>query len=82
MAVVHIEIDHQLKQEASEVLAELGMNLSMGIEIFLKEVVNKKELPFQLNISELELSILEIKHGMATKVDSVDALLENLNDNL
>lgn len=82
MAVVHIEIDHQLKQEASEVLAELGMNLSMGIEIFLKEVVNKKELSFQLNISELELSILEIKHGMATKVASVDALLENLNDNL
>lgn len=43
----NINIDSQTKKEAVEVLNELGMNLSTAVNIFLKQLVREKALPFK-----------------------------------
>ena len=58
-----IRINSEVKQQASEILEELGLDLSSAVNVFLRQVINDNGLPFQPN--------LEIKQMVA-----VDSLLD------
>ncbi len=45
---INFRIDEELKFQSEEVLAEMGLNMSSAITIFLKQVVNKREIPFKI----------------------------------
>lgn len=80
MATINIRIDDRLKEESREVLEDLGLDLSTGIKAFLTQVVVKNGLPFELTLSELDRSILQIENGRGIRVSNVDELMEKLND--
>lgn len=80
MGHINIRIDDRLKDESREVLEDLGLDLTTGIKAFLTQVVVKNGLPFELTLSELDMSILQIENGRGTRVSNVDQLMEKLNE--
>ncbi len=49
-AFVRARIDEKLKQEASAVLAEMGLTVSDVVRIVLTKVAKEKALPFEMRV--------------------------------
>lgn len=43
---IQIRIEVDLKEKASDVLKDIGLDLSSGIKLFLKEVATNESIPF------------------------------------
>lgn len=54
-----IRIDSNTKQEATELLNELGLDLSSAVNIFLKQVVLQGGLPFQVKYPQYKPEVIE-----------------------
>lgn len=54
-----IRIDSNTKQEATELLNELGLDLSSAVNIFLKQVVLQGGLPFQVKYPQYKQEVIE-----------------------
>jgi len=46
--VVHIRLDEEIKNEASETLASMGLTVSEAVRVFLSQVVAQKKIPFEI----------------------------------
>ena len=46
MVTLSVRIDEKIKMRAMEVLSERGLNLSTSINVFLRQVIEEKGLPF------------------------------------
>ncbi len=47
-AVVRARVSEEVKEEATEVLAEMGLTVSDAVRIMLNRVAKEKALPFEL----------------------------------
>lgn len=74
-AQVSFRIDESVKQNAEDVLEDLGLTLSAAITVFLKKVGRERRIPFDLsvdpfysreNISELEKRAADIRSGKSS----------------
>ncbi|MCQ2363407.1 MAG: type II toxin-antitoxin system RelB/DinJ family antitoxin [Acidaminococcaceae bacterium] len=54
-AVVAIRMPKLLKEESSDFFRSCGMSLSQGIQLFLRQCLNRNELPFSV-IPDRELN--------------------------
>ena len=54
-----IRIDSNTKQAATELLNELGLDLSSAVNIFLKQVVLQGGLPFQVKYPQYKPEVIE-----------------------
>ena len=67
MAAVNtsIKIDEETKKEAQKLFKDLGLSLSTAINIFLKQAIREKGIPFYINSlpenSELDQAFEEAK---------------------
>lgn len=52
MAQINIKVDDQLKADVSKIFAEMGLDLTSGIKIYLKRVQQDKRIPFALKSSQ------------------------------
>ena len=48
---VTIRMDKQLKAQADELFADLGMSLSSAVSIFVKQAVREQRIPFEIGRS-------------------------------
>lgn len=80
MVIINVRIDDQLKEDSSEILEDLGLDLTTAILAFLTQVVVNNGLPFELTLNELDMSILQIENGRGTRVSSVDEVMERLDE--
>jgi len=79
---INIQIDEDLKKEATELFDSLGMSLPAAINIFLKQSVREKGLPFELKFNkETQQAFLEAENNDLKTFNNVDELWEYLNDN-
>ena len=46
--MVHVRVEENIKAQATETLASMGLTLSDAVRVFLTRVVADKELPFAL----------------------------------
>ena len=46
-----IRIDRELKKEADMIFNELGMNLTTAINVFVRQAVRQKKIPFEISIN-------------------------------
>jgi len=46
--MVHVPVDENIKAQAAETLASMGLTVSDAVQVFLTRVVADKELPFAL----------------------------------
>ena len=49
---LNIRIDKDIKNKADKLLAELGMNMTTAINIFLRMMIRENAIPFELRVSE------------------------------
>ncbi len=52
--MVHVRIDEQVKAQATETLAAMGLSVSDAVRVFLMRVVAEKQLPFMLKAPNTE----------------------------
>lgn len=76
MALIQVRVDQRLKEEASDIFKELGLDLSTAIRAFLKRVVAEGEVPFNLKLSDKALA------GVKTIREMQQISLENGNCNM
>lgn len=53
-ATLTIRVNNNLKDEASAILEDMGLNLTSGITVFLKTVVREKKIPFEIKVSNTD----------------------------
>ena len=52
--MVHVRIDEQVKAQATETLAAMGLTVSDAVRVFLTRVVAEKQMPFALKVPNAE----------------------------
>lgn len=80
--VVRARISETTKEEATAVLAAMGLTVSDAFRLLLVKVANDKVLPFELlNPNEKTIQAMRAaRNGEVKKVASITALLGELNE--
>lgn len=81
-AVVRARIDEHIKEEASIVLATMGLTVSDAFRLLLTRVAREKALPFEPLIPNKETiaAMKAARRGELTTVNNIDDLLADLNE--
>lgn len=53
-AMIHVRVDEEVKAQASETLASMGLSVSDAVRVFLKRVVVEKAMPFEVRVPNAE----------------------------
>lgn len=48
--MVHVRVDEEVKEQATDALAAMGLTVSAAVKIFLTRVAVEKALPFELRV--------------------------------
>lgn len=83
----NISIDADIKKQAQELFAELGMDLSTAINVFLRQSLRQHSIPFEITADnpnkETREAIAEVQRmkndpTIGKTYDDVDAMFEEL----
>jgi DNA-damage-inducible protein J len=82
-SMLHVRVDDDIKSQASEALASMGLSVSDAVRILLKRVVNDQAFPLELKVpnAQTRLAIEEARamtKAAAARFDSADALIDDL----
>lgn len=81
--MLHVRVDNEIKAQASEALAAMGLSVSDAVRILLKRVVNDQAFPLELKVPNAKTrEAMEEARAMtkarAARFDSADALIDDL----
>ena len=84
--MVHVRIDENIKAQATETLASMGLTVSDAVRVFLTRVVADKELPFALKAPNATSRAAiteanEIIQSRRARFATADAILNDLEEN-
>lgn len=85
-AMVHVRVDEQIKAQATETLAAMGLSLSDAVRVFLMRVVADQQMPFALKAPNAETRSAmaeadEITRTRNARFGSAAELFEDLEKN-
>ena len=85
-SMLHIRVDDEVKTQATEALAAMGLSMSDAVRIFLKRVVNDQAFPLELKVPNAETrAAMEEARAMMkarqARFASADALFDELEKN-
>ncbi len=52
MKTLQIRVPDELREEADQVLEEIGMDMSTAIRVYLKKIVHSRSIPFDLEATQ------------------------------
>jgi DNA-damage-inducible protein J len=83
--MLHVRVDEEIKSQASEALAAMGLSVSDAVRILLKRVVNDQAFPLELKVPNAQTrAAMEEARAMmkarAARFDSADALIDDLEN--
>ena len=81
-SAINIQIDSNVKKEATMVLTELGLSMSSAINLFLKQVIKKNGLPFEVTNVVENKKILDVVCGLVMKDGKCLIAKRNKNDHV
>ena len=70
MTVLQIRIDDELKNQATAIYNELGIDLSTAVRMFLKKSVVEGGIPFDTKINESTFKAIIAVNSMRSKSES------------
>lgn len=81
--MLHVRVDDEIKAQASEALATMGLSVSDAVRILLKRVINDQAFPLELKVPNAQTrAAMEEARAMTEarvpRFDSADALLDDL----
>lgn len=79
-ATARARIQPEIKTEAESILHELGLSVSSAFELFYRQIILNRGLPFDVRIpnAETRKAIDDVRKGRGKKFESADALFEDL----
>ncbi len=78
---LNIRIDRKIKDQAEILFAELGLNMTTAINIFLRTVVRENRIPFELKLEKPnEFTVAAIKEGRKIAYDDSINGYSNIDD--
>ena len=82
-SMLHIRVDDEVKTQATEALAAMGLSMSDAVRIFLKRVVNDQAFPLELKVPNAETrAAMEEARAMMkarqARFESTDTLFDAL----
>ena len=88
---IHIRVDPKVKEEVEKILNVIGMTSTEAINIYLKQIIIKSGIPFEIKAPQFSDEMLEAiaeaeemeKHPDNYKsFDSVEAFMEDLHNEI
>lgn len=84
--MIHVRVDEQIKAQASETLAAMGLSISDAVRVLLMRVVAEKQMPFALKVPNAETRIAmaeadEIAHTRRARFSNAAELIDDLEKN-
>ena len=81
--MVHVRINEQLKDQATETLASMGLSVSDAVRVFLTRVVADQQLPFALKVPNTQTRVAmneakEIVQSRRMRFDTATELMDDL----
>lgn len=76
MAQVNIKIDDQLKDDVSKIFADMGLDITSGIKVYLKRVQKDRKIPFEIRSQSSSFDADRIAQGYK---DGDPTVVHNLN---
>ncbi len=90
---IYVRVEPEIKEQAENVLEQLGIPMSNAISVFLRQIVLQKGIPFEMKLPErkpLDMSVLseeefntEIEKGLADiregRVVSVQSVADKMH---
>ena len=81
--MLHVRVDDQVKAQATEALAAMGLTVSDAVRILLKRVVNDQAFPLELKVPNAQTrAAIEEARAMAQeragRFNSAEALIDEL----
>lgn len=85
-SMLHIRVDDDIKDQATQVLNAMGLSMSDAVRLFLRRVVVDQAFPLELKVpnAESQAAIAESRMMMSkrkTRFADADALLADLEEN-
>jgi len=56
---IQIRVDSNIKQKATDILSEIGIDMPNAIRMFLKRVILERGLPFETKLPESKIEVME-----------------------
>ncbi len=83
--MLHVRVDDEIKTQASEALAAMGLSVSDAVRILLKRVVADQAFPLELKVPNAQTrAAMEETRAMAkartARFGSADALIDDLEN--
>lgn len=81
--MLHVRVDDEIKTQASEALAAMGLSVSDAVRILLKRVVSDQAFPLELKVpnTQTRAAIEEsraMSSALAARFDSADSLIDDI----
>ena len=82
---MNIRVDSDIKNNAKKIFAELGMDLTTAVIIFLRQSIREHGMPFELKLRVPNDETLEAirqvnnKEDLSKPFSSISELMEDLN---
>jgi DNA-damage-inducible protein J len=82
-SMLHVRVDDEIKTQASEALAAMGLSLSDAVRILLKRVVTDQAFPLELKVPNAQTrAAMEEARAIAkshtARFESTEALIDDL----
>ena len=81
-SVIRARIDGRIKEEASVILAAMGLTVSDAFRVLLTRIAKEKRLPFEPLIPNKKTieAMKAARRGKLVTVKKIDNLLDSLNE--
>jgi len=81
--MLHVRVDDEIKTQASEALAAMGLSVSDAVRILLKRVVTDQAFPLELKVPNAKTRVAmeearEMTRARAARFASADAMIDDL----
>ena len=72
---LHVRVDNEIKAQASEALASMGLSVSDAVRILLKRVVKDQAFPLELKVpnAQTRLAMEEARAMNKVRADRLDS---------
>lgn len=79
-AMTHARLTPEVKEKAEAILKELGITISSAYEMFYRQIIAHKGLPFEVDVPNEETveAMRDARDGKGKKYQSVKAMFEDM----
>lgn len=82
LASVNVRMDKDIKKEAEQLFAEMGMTMSNAINVFVRQVVRQQKIPFEISVEKVAKPhpVYGSGKGLMQIAEDFDAPLDELRE--